>query len=75
MQDTVQKLVIKDDVILHCFVHCYKVDKNRRCAQLSDHLYVMDNYFFMLLAVAIPHLPYVVKVRSRFLNPGKIVQR
>ena len=35
----------------------------------------MDNYLFMLLAVEIPHLHLVKKVKICFLNPGKIVQR
>ena len=32
-------------------------------AKLLDHLYVMDNYFFMPLAVAIPHIHLVEKVK------------
>ena len=46
-----------------------------KSAKLSDHLYVMDNYFFMLLAIAIPHLHLVEKIKSCFLNPGKNFQR
>ena len=46
-----------------------------KSAKLSDHLYVINNYFFMLLAVAISHLRLVKKLKSRFSKPGKIVQR
>ena len=46
-----------------------------KSAKLSDHLYVMDNYFFMVLAVAIPHLHYVEQVKSCFLKPDEIVKR
>ena len=42
-----------------------------KSAKLLDHLYVMDNYFFMLLAIVIPHLRLVENVKSCFLNPGK----
>ena len=35
----------------------------------------MDKHFFMLSAVAIPHLHLVEKVKSCFLNPGKYFRR
>ena len=46
-----------------------------KSAKLSDHKYVMDDSFLMLLAIAVLHLHLVEKEKSCFLNPEKIVQR
>ena len=37
-----------------------------KSAKLLDHLYVIDNYFFMPLAAAIPHIHLVEKVKVIF---------
>ena len=53
----------------------YDLFPSTQSAELSNRLYVMDIYSFMPLAVAITHHHLVKKVRSRFLQPGKIVQK
>ena len=40
--------------------------KSTKSAKLLDHLYVMDNYFFMPLAVAMPNIHLVEKEKVVF---------